>query len=73
MVSCNGGGGMRGKVTAAKKSPLGNLQGRQEMKMPTHTDLVSRVRDVLEDSAKAGKTITFGEIERQVGKDRAME
>ena len=35
--------------------------------MPTHTDLVSRVRDVLEDSAKAGKTITFGEIERQVG------
>jgi hypothetical protein len=37
------------------------------MKMPTHTDLVSRVRDVLEDSARVGKTITFGEIERQVG------
>jgi hypothetical protein len=51
---------MHGKVTAA-------IGGRQEMKMPTDTDLISKVRDVLMESARAGKTITFSEIERTVG------
>ena len=37
------------------------------MKMPTGIDLIARVRAVLEDSARAKKTITFGEIERRVG------
>jgi hypothetical protein len=37
------------------------------MKMPTDTDLVPRVRVILEESATECKTITFGEIERRVG------
>jgi hypothetical protein len=37
------------------------------MKMPTASDLIPRVRAVLADSARAGKTITFGDIERRVG------
>jgi hypothetical protein len=37
------------------------------MKMLTGIDLISRGRAVLEDSARVGKTITFGEIERRVG------
>ena len=35
--------------------------------MPTDTDLISRVRDVLGACAKERKTITFGEIEKRVG------
>ncbi len=35
--------------------------------MPTDTDLISKVRDVLMESARAGKTITFSEIEKKVG------
>ena len=35
--------------------------------MPTDTDLMSRVRNVVIDSARAGKTITFSEIEKRVG------
>jgi hypothetical protein len=35
--------------------------------MPTGIDLIPRVRAVLEDSARVGKTITFGEIERKIG------
>jgi hypothetical protein len=37
--------------------------------MPTHTDLVSRARTILEVSER--KTITFGEIERRVGEEIA--
>ena len=37
------------------------------MKMPTDTDLISKVRDVLEACARERKTITFGEIENRVG------
>ena len=54
---------MCGKVTAA----IEKRANKREMKMPTDTDLISKVRDVLLDSAKAGKTITFSEIEKRVG------
>jgi iron-sulfur cluster assembly protein len=37
------------------------------MEMPTDTDLISKVRDVLEACARELKTITFGEIEKRVG------
>src|SRR6516162_9214514 len=40
---------------------------RADRKMPTGIDLIPRVRAVLEDSARVGKTITFGEIERRIG------
>ena len=40
---------------------------RADRKMPTGIDLIPRVRAVLEDSARVGKTITFGEIERKIG------
>jgi hypothetical protein len=40
---------------------------KREVNMPTDTDLVSRVRAILEVSATERKTITFGEIERRVG------
>jgi hypothetical protein len=35
--------------------------------MPTDTDLISKVRGVLMDAARAGKTITFSEVEKKVG------
>jgi hypothetical protein len=35
--------------------------------MSTTTDLIPKVRDVLVEAARAGKTISFGEIERRLG------
>jgi hypothetical protein len=35
--------------------------------MSTAADLIPRVKDVLFDAARAGKTISFGEIERRLG------
>src|SRR5262249_4943467 len=43
------------QVTAAEKSKCQQI-----------TDFIARVRAVLEDSARAGRTITFAEIEKRV-------
>jgi hypothetical protein len=37
--------------------------------MSTKVDVISNVRDVLIHSAKVGKTITFGEVEKKVGEE----